>query len=155
MTIRMLGVRKQNAEQELPEVTEEISSPDTNIDELTQPISKEIVRKKLTRIGDGFTSWIRKITSTPDGMQSEVEEPLLIAQSGHKITPNEIKGQCEICGGYDSYIFNCFVHGCKKSLCLKHVYFFKEGDKQIPFCLVHYKQMINNQNTWETQRGKR
>ena len=146
--IRILKIRKQ-------EIQESIE--DTSVDDLTRQISVEVAKKTLTRIGTGFTTMIRKITSTPDGMKSEVEEPLLISQSGHKIEASQIKGQCEICGGYDSFIFNCFVHGCKKSLCLKHVYFFQDEDKQIPLCLTHYKQFVNNRNTWQPQklRGKK
>ncbi|MCK5491505.1 MAG: hypothetical protein KAJ14_00140, partial [Candidatus Omnitrophica bacterium] len=143
--IRILRIRKQELE---PQENTELVIPDTGVDDLTRKISVEVVRKKIVRIGNGFTTLIRKITSTPDGMKSEVEEPLLISQSGHKIEASQIKGRCEICGGYDSYIFNCFVHGCKRALCLKHVYFFQEGDKQIPLCLTHYKQFVNNRNTW-------
>ena len=144
--IRILRIRKQELE---PQENTELVIPDTGVDDLTRKISVEVVRKKIVRIGNGFTTLIRKITSTPDGMKSEVEEPLLISQSGHKIEASQIKGRCEICGGYDSYIFNCFVHGCKRALCLKHVYFFQEGDKQIPLCLRHYKQFVNNRNTWQ------
>ncbi|MCK5606361.1 hypothetical protein KAR91_30955 [Candidatus Pacearchaeota archaeon] len=152
MKIRILKIRKQ----ELQESTE-LLTPDTSVDDLTRQISVEVVKKTLTRIGTGFTTMIRKITSTHDGMKSEVEEPLLISQSGHKIEASQIKGQCEFCGGYDSYIFNCFVHGCKKALCLKHVYFFQKGEKQIPLCLKHYKQFVNNQDTWQSlqSRGKK
>ena len=152
--IRILKIRKQELEfQESPELL----TPEIGVDDLTRQISVEVVKKKLTRIGNGFTTLIRKIMSTPDGMKSEVEEPLLISKSGHRIEASQIKGQCEICGGYDSFIFNCFVHGCKKALCLKHVYFFQEGGKQIPLCLIHYKQAVNNHNTWETHnlRSKR
>ena len=149
--IRILKIRKQEIE---TQGSTELLIPDVDVDELTRPISVEVVKKKLTRIGNGFVSLIRRITSTPDGMKSEVEEPLLISNSGHKINANEIKGQCEACGGYDSYIFNCFVHGCKKSLCLKHVYFFQEGDKQIPLCLTHYKQFVNNHDTWQSHKSR-
>lgn len=149
--IRVLRVRNQEPE---PQESTESLTPDTNITDLTQPISKEVVRKNLIRIGNGFTAWVRKITSTPEGMESEVSEPLLIAESGHRIEANQIKGQCEACGGFDAYIFNCFVHGCKKALCLKHVFFFQEGDKQIPLCLAHYKQAVNNRDTWQTNKSR-
>ena len=150
--IRILKIRKQ--ELVSPGSTERLAS-DPSVDDLTRQISVEVVRKKITRIGSGFVSLVKKITSTPDGMKSEVEEePLLISQSGHRIEASQIKGQCEVCGGYDSFIFNCFVHGCKKALCLKHVYFFQEGDKQIPLCLTHYKQAVNNRNTWQIQKLK-
>ena len=149
--IRILKIRKQELE---TQGSTELLAPDTSVDDLTRQISVEVVKKKLTRIGSGFVTLIRKITSTPDGMKSEVEEPLLISNSGHRIEASQIKGQCEFCGGYDSYIFNCFVHGCKKALCLKHVYFFQEGDKQIPLCLRHYKQFVNNQDTWQSHQSR-
>ncbi|MCK5616960.1 hypothetical protein KAR91_84640 [Candidatus Pacearchaeota archaeon] len=146
--IRILKIRKQEESQGNTEPL----TPDTSVDDLTRQISVEVVKKKITRIGNGFISLIKKISSTPEGFKSEVEEPLLISNSGHKIEASQIKGQCEFCGGYDSYIFNCFIHGCKKALCLKHVYFFQEGDKQIPLCLTHYRQAVNNRNTWQTPK---
>ena len=149
--IRILKIRKQEPESQ---ESAELLAPGTSVDDLTRQISVEVVKKKITRIGNGFVSLIKKITATPDGMKSEVEEPLLISNSGHKIEASQIKGQCEFCGGYDSYIFNCFIHGCKKSLCLKHVYFFQEETKQIPLCLTHYRQAVNNRNTWQTHKSR-
>ena len=80
--IRILRIRKQELE---PQESTELVIPDTGVDDLTRQISEEVVRKKITRIGAGFTSMIRRITSTPDGMKSVVEEPILISNSGHKI----------------------------------------------------------------------
>lgn len=149
--IRILRVRHQEPE---PQESAEVLTPATDINDLTQPISKEVIRKNITRISNGFNAWVRKITSTSEGMESVVSEPLLIAQSGHRIEASQIKGQCEVCGGFDAYIFNCFVHGCKKALCLKHVFFFQEGDKQIPLCLKHYQQFVNNRDTWQTPKPR-
>ncbi|MEE9615050.1 MAG: hypothetical protein V3W31_08930 [Thermodesulfobacteriota bacterium] len=121
-----------------------------------QSISEESVKVRPTRISlDGFASWVRKIRPTSDGMESEVEKPLLIAKSGHRVKENEIKGQCDICGGYDSYIFNCYVYGCKKSLCLKHVYFFEYGEKKIPYCLEHYNRAVDEFDTWQERESRR
>lgn len=147
--IRVLKIRKQE-----PQESTELVTTDTSVDDLTRQISVEVVKKKIMRIGSGFVSLIKKITSTEDGFKSEVEEPLLISASGHRIEASQIKGQCEFCGGYDSFIFNCFVHGCRRSLCLKHVFFFQEGVKNIPLCITHYKQYVNNQDTWQSHQSR-
>jgi hypothetical protein len=123
---------------------------DPVIADAEQTISEESVKIRPIRVGiNGFASWIRRIRPTTDGMESEVEKPLIIMKSGHRVKESEIKGQCDICGGYDSYIFNCYVYGCKKSLCLKHVYFFEYGEKKMPYCLDHYRQAVDEYDTWQ------
>ncbi len=87
-------------------------------------------------------------------MESEVEEPLIIATSGNRVSESQIKGQCDICGGYDSHIFNCHIYGCKKALCLRHVYFFEYSEKKVPYCLDHYKRAVDEFDTWQAY-GKR
>ena len=149
--VKILGIRSRGAgSQDSPKPEKPGDSCLTGAEE---PISEESVKLKPTRISlDGFTSWVRKIRPTRDGMESEVEKPLIIAKSGHRVKENEIKGQCEVCDGYDSYIFNCHVYGCKKSLCLKHVYFFEYGEKKTPYCLEHYKQVVDEFDTWQDNK---
>lgn len=150
---RFLGTRNTGIK---PDSQSETHNPqDLNPDDSDASISKETVKKKPTRISNkGFTAWIRRIRPTENGVESEVEEPLIIAKSGHRVKDSEIKGQCEVCGGYNSHIFNCYVHGCKKSLCLKHVYFFKQGDKETPYCLEHYRQVIDEFDTWQAYEDR-
>jgi hypothetical protein len=133
-----------------PEMQDYQNSDTADVD---KTISKEVVRKKPVRIGDkGFTAWTRKMKPTEEGMESEVEEPLIIAKSGHRIKESEIKGQCDVCSGYDKFIFNCYA--CKKSLCLKHVCFFKEGDKEVPYCQRDWKERVYNTDTWQQYEGR-
>lgn len=153
--IKLLGTRTLDSNSRTSveaEKADDFTLPDTG-----ESVSEESVRIKPTKLStDGFTSWIRKIRPTSNGMESEVEKPLIIAQSGHRIKEEEIKGQCEICGGYDSFIFNCSVAGCKKSLCLKHVYFFEDGKKKTPYCLDHYKRAVDEYDTWnEREKGRK
>jgi Fe-S-cluster containining protein len=123
---------------------------DHQVADLDSPISEEIIKKKPTRVhSSGFTSWIRKIRPTSDGMESEVEEPLIIVRSGHRVKESEIRGQCDECGGYDSHLFNCHIYGCKKALCLRHVFFFDLDEKKVPYCLHHYKQVVDEFDTWK------
>lgn len=150
--IRILRTRNQksNSQNQPREQDSQGFNADTD-----ESISTEIVKKKPTQISkNGFTAWIRKIKPTRDGMESEVEEPLIIAKSGHRVKEGEIKGRCDVCGGYDSHIFNCHVYGCKKCLCLKHVYFFEGDDKKLPYCLAHYKQIVDEFDTWQAYENK-
>ena len=144
---KLIRIRKRETK---PQASPEPQSPhDIASAEAEESISEESVKVKPTRIGlGGFTSWIRKLRPTRDGMVSEVEKPLLIVNSGHRVKENEIKGQC-VCGGYDSYLFNCHVYGCKKPLCLKHVFFFELGEKKTPYCLEHYRQAMDEYDTWQ------
>ena len=159
MTIKIIRTRNLDADSL---ATTSLAAPRTDdrdaldMADTGQSISEESVKIRPTNISlHGFTAWIRRIRPTRDGMESEVEKPLLIAKSGHRVTENEIKGQCDICAGYDSYIFNCYVYGCKRSLCLKHVYFFEYGEKKTPYCLTHYKQAIDEYDTWNEDENKR
>ena len=153
--IKLLGIRTKESTSLAS--TEEQGFDDASVTDPEQNISKEIRKKKPIRLtSSGFDAWVRKIHPTKDGMESEVEEPLIISESGHMVKEAEIKGQCDICGGYDSYIFNCHVYGCKKSLCLKHVYFFEYGKEKLPYCLEHYKRVMDEFDTWQEyeDRGK-
>lgn len=150
--IKLLRIRK--SEPDL-QVAPDLQSPhDLDANGLADSISEESVRVKPTNISnEGFTPWRRRLRPTRDGMESEVEKSLLIAKSGHRIKENEIKGQCEACGGYDSFIYNCDVHGCKRSLCLKHAMFFELGGEKTPYCLAHYRQAVDEFDTWQ-RKGK-
>ncbi len=131
-------------------------SKDNNVDDLDNSINTEITRKKPIKITDsGFTSSTRKITNTDEGMESEVEEPMIMTVSGHRVKEQEIKGQCGVCGGFDSKIFNCHIYGCKKTLCLKHVYFFDPDDQKVPYCEPHYHQRVNEFDTWADNEKRR
>lgn len=131
------------------------NTEDISVDSLDDPISKEVVKKKPSRISnDGFNTSVRKIKNTDNGMESIVIEPMLIASSGQRVGENEIKGQCIKCGGYDNYIFNCHIDGCKKPLCLKHTYFYEFGEKKTPFCLEHFQQAMNGFDTWQDYENK-
>jgi hypothetical protein len=154
--IKVLRVRNQEVK---PQVSTEIQSPDdVSMADAEQAISVESVQIKPTDITrNGFTSWVRRILPTRDGMESRVEKPMLFAKSGHRVKESEIKGRCEAeaCGGLDSYIFNCDIAGCKKSLCLKHVYFFEYGRKKTPYCLGHFKQAMDEYDTWQEHDNRR
>ncbi len=117
------------------------------------PINKEIVKKKPTTIcKNGFISFIRKIKHTNEGMESEIQKPMLIDELGQR--SDEIEGQCAICTAYVSHISICYVHGCKKRLCDKHTYFFVVGDKEVPLCPEHYKELRNEFDTWQAYKPK-
>ena len=152
--IKVLGTRNLAPS---PQAPPEAQSPnDFNMGDAEQAISEESVQVKPTNISsNGFTSMLRKILPTPDGMKSQVEKPMLIAKSGHRVQENEIKGECEVCQGLDSFIYNCKVSGCKKSLCLKHVYPFEYGTKKGPYCLWHYKQAMDEYDTWQEHDNRR
>ncbi len=152
--IKVLRVRNQRSNSQADSKFQ--SSHDGSMPDAEQTISKEIVKKRPVKINSsGFTSWIRKIRPTSEGMESEVEEPLIIVNSGHRVKESEILGQCDICGGYDSHICNCDVYGCKKSLCLKHVYFFEHAEKKVPYCLQHYRQVVDEFDTWQRFENRR
>ena len=147
--VRIITNRNQISQ---PEVQD---SSDLDISDNANPVNTEIIIKKPTQISNrGFTSWIRKIKATDEGMESEIHEPMIISNSGHKVKEAEIQGCCNICEGYDNFIFNCNVYGCKKSLCLKHVYFFEQNDKKIPYCLEHYNQVVDQFDTWSVYENK-
>ena len=154
--IKVLGIRTLESNSQAS--TEDQGFYDGSTSNAEQSISREVVKKKPIRINsNGFTSWARKIRPTKDGMESEVEEPLIIVESGHMVKETEIKGQCDICGGYDRNIFNCHVYGCKKPLCLKHVYFFDYGKGERPYCFEDYKRVVDEFDTWQEyeNRGKK
>ena len=154
--IKVLGIRKQAPSPQAPIEKQSHNHNDFSMADAEQAISEESVQVKPTNISsNGFTSMLRKILPTRDGMKSQVEKPMLIAKSGRKVTENEIKGMCEVCHGFDSYIFNCDVPGCKKSLCLKHVYFLDYGTKKTPYCLGHFKQAMDEYDTWQEHDNRR
>jgi hypothetical protein len=152
--VKILGTRPlpRPQQQDAETGNDQVSVPD----EEENLVSREIIKKKPIGINSsGFISWIRKLRNTDEGMESEVEKPLLIAASGQRVNENEIKGQCDVCGGYDAYIFNCHVYGCKKALCLRHVYFFEPDVKKVPYCHLHYQQRIDNYDTWQEHDQRR
>ncbi len=151
---KLIGIRDTNKNSQPSLESKKSQVPD--VPEAEGSLSEESVKIKPTKASnDGWTSWIRKIRPTKEGMESEVEKPMLIVKSGHRVKENEIKGQCDICCEYDSYIFNCHIYGCKKPLCLKHVYMFELGEKITPYCLKHYKQAMDEHDTWQENEKKR
>ena len=144
-------IRVRNMEANVQATSEPESRHDLSANEAEESISEESVKVRPTNISiDGFTSWLRKLRPTRDGMESEVEKPLLIAKSGHRVQEKDIKGQCDICSGFDSFLYNCDVYGCRRSLCLKHVFFFELGGEKTPYCLTHYRQAVDEFDTWQT-----
>lgn len=128
-------------------------SSDPNVSDLDNPISQETVKKRPTKISDdGFTSFVRRTKSTDEGMEIETQEPLIIDAMGHKVNTNDIKGRCDVCKEYSSEISNCYVSGCKACLCLRHCYFFQHDDKPRPYCSVHYRQVIEEFDTWQPRK---
>ncbi len=152
--VKLIKTRKQSENlSPQPELSE---SQEIDMFNSDNSISKETVRMKPISISnDGFTSSTRKITNTDEGMESEVEEPMIMTVSGHRVKEQEIKGQCGVCGGFDSKIFNCHIYGCKKTLCLKHVYFFDPDDQKVPYCEPHYHQRVNEFDTWADNEKRR
>ena len=135
------------------EAIQQVEAVEVGLPEVEENISKESERILPTRVrGDGFISMTRKIRPTREGMESEVETPLIIMESGHRVAENQIKGQCDICSGFDSFLFNCHVYGCKKSLCLKDVFLFEYGDKKTPYCLEHYRRTMDEFDTWQDEK---
>lgn len=128
-------------------------SSDSNVSDLDKPISQETVKKLPTKISDnGFISFVKKTKPTEDGMEIETQEPLIIDAMGHKVNTQNIKGRCDVCKEYSSEITNCYVSGCKACLCLRHCYFFQHDDKQRPYCLLHYRQVVEEFDTWQPRK---
>ncbi|MEW6686066.1 MAG: hypothetical protein AB1393_07670 [Candidatus Edwardsbacteria bacterium] len=121
-----------------------------NIDDFFKPISRETIFKKPKSVKDqGFTSKKTTMKETDEGIERFVEESLIVSACGEVIRENEIGGRCDVCGNYTcrEHTFHCYA--CKKTLCLRHVHFLKEGDKEYPYCLECYKIAIDNYDTWK------
>ena len=126
------------------------------VDDLSKPVSREVARKKPTKITDnGFTTKKHTTKFTEDGIETETQEPMFLDGLNRKVSENEIQGKCDECGEYVAQIFHCYVQGCKRTLCLKHVYFFEKDGKQIPYCLDDYKHVVDNFDTWQADAEQR
>lgn len=150
--VRLLRVHNKKIKFQAEEI------PDQNLDnsERNAPISKEVIKKKPIVVGsEGFTAWQRITRRTDNGMEFEVEKPILVDGMGNVIQRNELKGQCAVCEKYVSQIFYCYVDGCKIPLCRRHAYAFGQGDERRYYCPAHYKQVVEEFDTWQEYQDKR
>ena len=131
-------------------------SPDSAIDDLSKPVSKETSKRTPTKITDnGFTVRKHSTKFTEEGMETETQEPMLLDGMNRRVKEDEIQGKCDECGEYAAQIFHCYVQGCKKTLCPRHVYFFEKEGKQIPYCLTDYNHVVDNFDTWQADAERR
>ncbi|MDP2938504.1 MAG: hypothetical protein Q8O13_00245 [Candidatus Omnitrophota bacterium] len=128
----------------------------SDVADLSKPVTKETIRKKPTKITDnGFTVSTRATKYTEDGMEQETHEPMILDGMNRRVKEEEIQGRCDVCGEYSAQIFHCYVQGCKRTLCPKHVYFFEQDGKQLPYCLVDFKHVVDNFDTWKADAEQR
>lgn len=147
-------VKKQN--RDLYSKPKEQGFLDSGVSDLSKPIAKEVTKKKPTKITDnGFTSSIRATRYTEEGMEQETYEPMILDGMNRRVKEEEIQGRCDECGEYSAQIFHCYVQGCKKTLCPRHVYFFEQDGKQLPYCSVDYRHVVDNYDTWKADEERR
>ncbi len=120
------------------------------IDDLFKPISRETIFKKPQKINDqGFASRKTVMKETKDGVERFVEESIILSACGEVIKESEISGRCDVCGGYTcpKHIYHCQV--CQRTLCLRDVRFFRDGEVETQYCAEHHKMIVENYNTWK------
>ena len=125
---------------------------DNAVEIIDKAISREVTWKKPIRISDkGFVSSSISMNETGQGLERQVERPLIIAACGKVIKEEDIGIKCSVCEQYDckehSFLCNC----CGKALCIVHVCFFKnEEGENVPHCAECYKKVVENQDTWKS-----
>ena len=146
--IQNLGIDPNTIKQVIENTNPE--NPKEAIDTLLKEISKETTWLKPIKPNDlGFMTRNIRTRETKNGLEREVEKPLIIAACGKVIKIEKIGVKCSLCGQYDCREHALFCHHCGIGLCILHTRFYpSENGQNIPYCPLHYKLVIENQDTW-------
>jgi hypothetical protein len=131
----------------------ENSSPDHAnevVEAILKVISKEVTWKKPLRVSDrGFISRCISTRETEQGLERQIDKPLIVAACGKVIKEEDIGVRCSICSEYDCREHAFLCNYCKRALCIVHTYFFTdERGVNVPYCAEHYKKVVEDQDTW-------
>lgn len=134
--------------------TLENSEPETlndAVEAIFKVISEDVTWKKPIRVSDrGFISKSITTRETEQGLERQVEKPLIVAALGKVIKEEEIGVKCSVCHQYDCKEHAFLCHYCSRALCIVHTFFFKnETGENVPYCAEHYKKVVDNIDTWE------
>lgn len=123
------------------------------VEAILKLISQEVTWKKPIRVTDqGFVSKSISTRETQEGLERQVEQPLIVAACGKVIKEEEIGVRCSVCNQYDCKEHAFLCNYCRRALCIVHTSFFaNERDQNIPYCAEHYKKVVNDLNTWEAK----
>lgn len=139
------------------DIVEKAASGNLNNTEETifRPVSREITRKKPIKIkDDGYVSRDVTMRETDEGLERHVEKCLIIAACGKVIDESAIGVRCSVCNQYDCKDHAFLCHCCGRALCIVHTHFFKnEAGENTPYCEKHYRETVENQDTWKSMPG--
>lgn len=126
------------------------ANTDTIVESIFRTIGREITYRKPIMVSDtGFISKSVSMKETNEGLEREVEKPLIIAACGKVIKEEDIGVRCSICKRYDDKEHAFVCHTCGNGLCIIHTSFFKnKKSENVPYCPACYKEVIYNQYTW-------
>jgi len=126
------------------------ANTDSIVETIFRIIGREITYRKPIMVSDaGFISKSVSMKETNEGLEREVEKPLIIAACGKVIKEEDIGVRCSVCKMYDDKDHAFVCHACGNGLCIIHTSFFKnEKGENVPYCPACYKEMIYNQYTW-------
>jgi hypothetical protein len=121
------------------------------VDAIFKVVGEEVTWKKPISVTDrGFISKSTSTRETEQGLERQVSKPLIVAACGKVISEEEIGIRCSVCNQYDCKEHAFLCNYCSRALCIVHTYFFKnEAGQNVPYCAKHYKEVVENQNTWE------
>lgn len=121
------------------------------VEAILKLISQEVTWKRPIRVTDrGFASKSISTRETQEGLERQVEQPLIVAACGKVIKEEEIGVRCSVCNQYDCKEHAFLCNYCRRALCIVHTSFFEnERGQNIPYCAEHYKKVVDNLNTWE------
>jgi hypothetical protein len=131
----------------------ENSNPDNAndvVEAILKIVSKEVTWKKPLRVSDrGFISTSISTRETEQGLERQIDKPLIVAACGKVIKEEDIGVRCSICSEYDCKEHAFLCNYCKRALCIVHTYFFQdERGVNVPYCAEHYKKVVESQDTW-------
>jgi hypothetical protein len=86
--------------------------------------------------------WFREGNS----MRTRVRRTMVVTCSGAIVSPEKLQGICW-CGGYDDIIARCAL--CARALCRLHARTLAHPEGQLILCDQHYRQVLNQLNTWD------
>ena len=86
--------------------------------------------------------WFREGNS----MRQRMRITKVVTVSKEIVAVDQLKGICW-CGGYDDLIARCAL--CARALCRLHTRRLDHPDGQLILCDQHYRQLLNQLNTWE------
>ncbi len=126
------------------------ANTDSIVETILKTIGKEITYRKPMMISDtGFISRSVHTKETNEGLERQVEKPLIISACGRTMKEEEIGVRCSICSQYDEKEHAFVCHRCGHGLCILHTSFFKnEKGDNVPYCPACYKEVIYNQYMW-------